>query len=44
MPHYLLTACLGCCCLQVDNLHPDVDDVDLKGVFEVFGFLELVSN
>eukprot|EP00798_Chlamydomonas_sp_ICE-L_P028744 gene28744-31923_t len=34
---------MGVCRLQVENLHPDVDDVDLKGVFEVFGFLELIN-
>lgn len=29
--------------MQVNNLHPNLEDVDLKSAFEPFGFLELVQ-
>ena len=28
---------------QVNNLHPNLEDIDLKETFEPFGFLELVQ-
>lgn len=34
---------LGSCRLQVSNLHPGLDEADLKQAFEPFGFLELVE-
>mmetsp|Transcript_26889 Transcript_26889/g.58686 ORF Transcript_26889/g.58686 Transcript_26889/m.58686 type:complete len:583 (+) Transcript_26889:130-1878(+) len=38
-----LPAGLGSCRLQVTNLHPDMEDVDLKDAFEPFGFLESIQ-
>lgn len=44
---YTLTAALtnptGLFLSQVNNLHPGLEDVDLKDAFEPFGFLELVQ-
>jgi RNA-binding protein 39 len=34
---------LGSCRLQVSNLHPGLDESDLKQAFEPFGFLELIE-
>lgn len=42
-PSLTIPSGLGSCRLQVSNLHPGLDESDLKQAFEPFGFLETIE-